>query len=67
MFPHQNRINAAHRHDRLCVAFVVTTTRAAAQSGVLATDSAGFDTVGFIQAATIDHPISTAGDLQMAR
>lgn len=44
-------------------AFVVTTTPAAAQSGALATESAGFDTVGFIQAAAIDHPIGTAGDL----
>jgi hypothetical protein len=36
---------------------------AAAQSGALATESAGFDTLGFIQAASIDHPIGTAGDL----
>jgi hypothetical protein len=44
-------------------AFVALATPAAAQSGALATESAGFDTVGFIQAATIDHPIGTAGDL----
>ncbi|MGZ7063732.1 MAG: hypothetical protein ACXVKD_12855 [Candidatus Angelobacter sp.] len=44
-------------------AFVATTAPAAAQSGALATESAGFDTVGFIQAATIDHPVGTAGDL----
>jgi hypothetical protein len=48
-----------------CVSMLLfaASTPAAAQSGALATESAGFDTVGFIQAATIDHPIGTAGDL----
>ena len=36
---------------------------ALADADQLATESAGFDMVGFIQAATIDHPIGTAGDL----
>src|SRR5438270_8819082 len=48
-----------------CVSLLlfVANTPAAAQSGLLTTESAGFDTVGFIQAATTDRPIGTAGDL----
>jgi hypothetical protein len=49
-----------------CVAlfvFLAADMPAVAQSNALATESAGFDTVGFIQAATIDRPIGTAGDL----
>jgi hypothetical protein len=49
-----------------CVALIACatlTTPAAAQSFALATESAGFDMVGFIQAATIDHPVGTTGDL----
>jgi hypothetical protein len=49
-----------------CVTLFVLVALAApavAQSGALATESAGFDTLGFIQAATIDHPVGTAGDL----
>ena len=48
-----------------CVSLLlfVANMPAAAQSGALTTESAGFDTVGFIQAATIDPPIGTAGDL----
>ena len=48
-----------------CVSLIlfVANTPAAAQSGALTTESAGFDTIGFIQAATIDRPIGTAGDL----
>jgi hypothetical protein len=39
------------------------TTPTAAQSFALATESAGFDMLGFIQAATTDHPVGTAGAL----
>ncbi|HEX7288214.1 MAG TPA: hypothetical protein VF532_18655 [Candidatus Angelobacter sp.] len=49
-----------------CMALLVVTalaTTAVAQSNALATESAGFDTVGFIQAATIDRAIGTSGDL----
>ena len=47
----------------LSLPMFIVNTPAAAQSGALTSESAGFDTVGFIQAATIDHPIGTAGDL----
>ena len=49
-----------------CVALFVCATLsvpAAAQSYALPTESAGFDLLGFIQAATIDHPVGTAGSL----
>ncbi len=45
------------------LAFIAAATPLVAQSTALPTESAGFDTVGFIQAATIDRPIGTAGDL----
>jgi hypothetical protein len=43
--------------------FATLSTPAAAQSYALPTESAGFDMLGFIQAATTDHPVGTAGDL----
>jgi len=48
-----------------CMALLVlaTLTPAAAQSFALPTESAGFDMLGFIQAATTDHAVGTAGDV----
>jgi hypothetical protein len=43
--------------------FATLTAPAAAQSYALPTESAGFDMLGFIQAATTDHPVGTAGDV----